>query len=85
MVGRGLGRGGGNGAGHRQAQCLPGPGERVVDVSARLADRIWPFDLGRDRTIDGRGPLDAAVVAVRTKPSSVGGDQAATRGGRSIA
>jgi len=58
---------GANGAGRPLAQRLLEDGERVVDVPAKLAARVRPFDTGHNRKTDALDAHSIAIVAVRTE------------------
>ena len=58
---------GANGAGRPPAQRLLEAGEVVVDVPAKLAARVRPFDTGHNRKTDAHDAHSIAAVAVRTK------------------
>jgi len=57
---------GANGAGRPLAQRLLEAGESVVDVPAKLADRVRLFDTGHNRKTDALDAHSIAIVAVRT-------------------
>jgi transposase len=57
---------GANGVGRPLAQRLLEAGEHVVDVPAKLAARIRPFDTGHNRKTDALDAHSIAIVAVRT-------------------
>src|SRR3954451_18966866 len=56
-----------NGAGGRWQQRLLEDGERMLDVTAKLAARERLFDTGHNRKTDARDAHSIAMVAVRTR------------------
>jgi transposase len=58
---------GANGVGRPLAQRLLAAGEKVVDVSAKLAARVRLFDTGHNRKTDALDAHSIAIVAVRTE------------------
>jgi transposase len=57
---------GANGVGRPLAQRLLAEGERVLDVSAKLAARVRVFDTGNARKTDATDAHAVAMVALRT-------------------
>ena len=58
---------GAHGVGRPLAQRLLADGERVVDVSAKLAARVRVFDTGNARKTDATDAHAIAAVALRTR------------------